>query len=163
MNLILYACCMLSGMFLGVMFFTIIENASKGFRQMVRRFCMRVDLIYRRIMMWFMICLMGYIGYAVMPLGITFNGLIAGAIAGIFIYFKAGVTLGNAVNSGNPYKNSDKGSKNSKGNAKVNPYKNNKAKAVPKGKNKGNAGKNRQQEAADGRKKGSQIKRLKEK
>lgn len=157
MNLILYVCCMLSGMFLGVMFFTIIENASKSFRQMVRRFCMRVDLIYRRIIMWFMILLMGYIGYVYMPLGLTFNGLIAGAVAGIFIYFKAGVTLGNSGYGGNPYA---KGGKGGKGKEKVNPYKNNKAKAVPKD----NRKKNRKAEdAGENRKKGSQIKRLKDK
>lgn len=157
MNLILYVCCMLSGMFLGVMFFTIIENASKSFRQMVRRFCMRVDLIYRRIIMWFMILLMGYIGYVYMPLGLTFNGLIAGAVAGIFIYFKAGVTLGNSGYGGNPYA---KGGKGGKGKEKVNPYKNNKAKAVPKD----NRKKNRKAETAgENRKKGSQIKRLKDK
>lgn len=159
MNLILYVCCMLSGMFLGVMFFTIIENASKSFRQFVRKFCMRVDLIYRRIIMWFMILLMGYIGYVYMPLGLTFNGLIAGAIAGIFIYFKAGVTLGKQGYGGNPYA---KGGKGGKGKEKVNLYKNNKAKAVSKGKNSGNKKKGKQAEpAADGRKKGSQIKRLK--
>ena len=81
MNLILYVCCMLSGMFLGVMFFTIIENSSKSFRQFVRKFCRKVDLIYRRIIMWSMIFIMGYAGYAFMPLGLTFNGLIAGDLS----------------------------------------------------------------------------------
>lgn len=161
MNLILYVCCMLSGMFLGVMFFTIIENSSKSFRQFVRKFCRKVDLIYRRIIMWSMIFIMGYAGYAFMPLGLTFNGLIAGAVAGIFIYFKAGVTLGNSGYGGNPYAKGGKGGKG-KGKEKVNPYKNNKAKAVSKGKNSGNKKKGKQAEpAADGRKKGSQIKRLK--
>lgn len=150
---------MLSGMFLGVMFFTIIENASKGFRQFVRKFCRRVDLIYRRIIMWSMIFIMGYTGYAFMPLGLTYNGLIAGAVAGIFIYFKAGVTLGNPGYGGNPYDNGGRGSRKKE---KVNPYKNNKGKAVSKGKNSGNKKKGKQVEpAADGRKKGSQIKRLK--
>lgn len=148
---------MLSGMFLGVMFFTIIENTSKGFRQFVRKFCRKVDLIYRRIIMWSMIFIMGYAGYAFMPLGLTFNGLIAGAIAGIFIYFKAGVTLGNSGYGGNPYA---KGGKGGKGKEKVNPYKNNKAKAVPKD----NRKKNRKAETAgENRTKGSQIKRLKDK
>ena len=159
MNLILYVCCMLSGIFLGVMFFTIIENSSKSFRQFVRKFCRKVDLIYRRIIMWSMIFIMGYAGYAFMPLGLTFNGLIAGAVAGIFIYFKAGVTLGNSGYGGNPYAKGGKGGKG-KGKEKVNPYKNNKAKAVPKD----NRKKNRKAETAgENRKKGSQIKRLKDK
>ena len=157
MNLILYVCCMLSGMFLGVMFFTIIENSSKSFRQFVRKFCRKVDLIYRRIIMWSMIFIMGYAGYAFMPLGLTFNGLIAGAVAGIFIYFKAGVTLGNSGYGGNPYDNGGRGSRKKE---KVNPYKNNKAKAVPKD----NRKKNRKAEnAGENRRKGSQIKRLKDK
>ena len=38
---------------------------------------------------------MCFVGYRYFSMGITFNGLISGGVAGIFIYFKAGVTLGN--------------------------------------------------------------------
>ena len=52
LNIIIYICAYLSGMFFGVMVFTIIENASKGFRQFVRKVCQKIPFIVRRIIMW---------------------------------------------------------------------------------------------------------------
>lgn len=59
LDLLMYICCYLSGLFFGVMIFTIIENASKGFRQFVRKLCQKIPFLYRRIIMWVMLLLMG--------------------------------------------------------------------------------------------------------
>ena len=45
LNIIIYICAYLSGMFFGVMVFTIIENASKEFRQFVRKVCQKIPFI----------------------------------------------------------------------------------------------------------------------
>ena len=95
LDLLMFNWCYLSGLFFGVMIFTIIENASKGFRQFVRRLCQKIPFLYRRIIMWVMLLLMGFIGFQYLPWGITLNGLSCGLIGGIFMYFKAGVTMGN--------------------------------------------------------------------
>lgn len=94
-NAILFICCYLSGLFFGVMFFTIIENASKGFRQFVRKLCQKIPFYFRRIIMWVVLIVTAIAGGIYMPLSTMANGLICGAIGGIFMYFKAGVTLGN--------------------------------------------------------------------
>lgn len=94
-NIVLFFCCYLSGLFFGVMFFTIIENSSKGFRQFVRKLCIKIPFFYRRIIMWSMLVVTAYIGYNVLPFGITMKGISSGVIGGIFMYFKAGVTMGN--------------------------------------------------------------------
>ena len=94
-DFLMYFCCYLSGLFFGVMFFTIIENASKGFRQFVRKLCHKIPFLYRRIIMWVMLVLTAFVGFQYLPWGITFNGLSAGLVGGIFMYFKAGVTMGN--------------------------------------------------------------------
>ncbi len=95
-DFIMYFCCYLSGLFFGVMIFTIIENSSKGFRQFVRKVCQKIDFTYRRIFMWVAILVFCFIGFQYLDWGITLNGLSCGMVAGIFIYFKAGVTMGNA-------------------------------------------------------------------
>lgn len=95
LNLLFFFCCYLSGLFFGVMFFTIIENVSKGFRQFIRKMCFRIPFYYRRIIMWVMLVITAFAGYTYLPFGITVKGLIAGAVGGIFMYFKAGVTMGN--------------------------------------------------------------------
>lgn len=95
MDLIMYFCCYLSGIFFGVMFFTIIENASKGFRQFVRKVCRAVPFLFRRIIMWVMIIILCFAGWRYFQAATLYRGLISGALAGIFIYFKAGVTMGN--------------------------------------------------------------------
>lgn len=94
-NIVLFFCCYLSGLFFGVMFFTIIENSSKGFRQLVRKLCFKIPFFYRRILMWVMLVITAYIGYNLLPLSISMKGIVAGAVGGIFMYFKAGVTMGN--------------------------------------------------------------------
>lgn len=94
-DLILYFCCYLSGLFFGVMIFTIIENASKGFRQFVRKLCQKIPFLYRRIIMWVAILFFGILGFQYLGWGITAGGLTCGMAAGVFMYFKAGVTLGN--------------------------------------------------------------------
>ena len=45
LNFLGYACSYLSGLFFGVMVLTIIENASKGFRQFVRKVCNKIITI----------------------------------------------------------------------------------------------------------------------
>lgn len=96
-DFIMYFCCYLSGLFLGVMIFTIIENASKGFRQFVRRLCQKIPFFYRRIINWVSFFVFCFIGFYYMRAfwGITMSGVVFGMIGGIFMYFKAGVTLGN--------------------------------------------------------------------
>lgn len=95
MDFVMYFSCFLSGMFLGVMFFTIIENASKGFRQFVRKVCRKIPFLFRRIIMWVMIIILCFVGWRYFQTSTLYRGLISGALAGIFIYFKAGVTMGN--------------------------------------------------------------------
>ena len=95
LNIIIYICAYLSGMFFGVMVFTIIENASKGFRQFVRKVCQKIPFIVRRIIMWAAIIIFAIAGYLYLGLGGTRGGILCGMLAGIFIYFKAGVTMGN--------------------------------------------------------------------
>lgn len=96
LNIVFFLCCYFSGLFFGVMFFTIIENSSKSFRQFIRKLCFKFPFYYRRILMWVMIAITAYVGYTYIPLGVTGKGLIAGAVGGIFMYFKAGVTMGNS-------------------------------------------------------------------
>ena len=95
LNIIIYICAYLSGMFFGVMVFTIIENASKGFRQFVRKVCQKIPFIVRRIIMWAAIIIFAIAGYLYLGLGVTRGGILCGMLAGIFIYFNAGVTMGN--------------------------------------------------------------------
>lgn len=97
LNFIGYAAAYLSGLFFGVMIFTIIENSSKGFRQFVRRVCNAIPFLYRRIVMWVVMILMAVMGYIYLlgPWGATRAGIFCGCVAGVFIYFKAGVTMGN--------------------------------------------------------------------
>ena len=95
LNFLGYACAYLSGLFFGVMILTILENASKGYRQFVRKVCQKIPFMYRRIVMWIMMIVMAVFGYMYLDWGITRSGIFYGAVAGIFIYFKAGVTMGN--------------------------------------------------------------------
>lgn len=95
LNMLFFFCCYLSGLFFCVMFFTIIENASKPFRQFIRKLCFKFPFYYRRILMWVMIVITAYVSYSYIPMGITGKGLIGGGLGGIFMYFKAGVTMGN--------------------------------------------------------------------
>ena len=97
LDIISYACSYLSGLFFGVMVLTIAENASKGFRQFVRKVCNKIPFLYRRIVMWAMMLIMLVVGYMYLlaPWGSVRSGIFCGIVAGIFIYFKAGVTMGN--------------------------------------------------------------------
>ena len=97
LNILGYACSYLSGLFFGIMVLTIIENSSKGYRQFVRKVCNAIPFLYRRIVMWVMIIAMAVIGYMYLlgPWGATRAGIFCGIVAGIFIYFKAGITMGN--------------------------------------------------------------------
>ena len=81
MDLIMYFCCYLSGIFFGVMFFTIIENASKGFRQFVRKVCRAVPFLFRRIIMWVMIIILCFVGWNYFKTATLYRGLISGALA----------------------------------------------------------------------------------
>lgn len=95
LNFVVYACAYLSGLFFGVMVLTIIENESKAYRQFVRKVCQKIPFLYRRIVMWVMLIIMAVVGYRFLNWGATRSGIFCGIVAGVFIYFKAGVTMGN--------------------------------------------------------------------
>lgn len=95
LDVIIYICAYLSGLFFGVMIFTIIENSSKGFRQFVRRLCQKIPFYFRRIIMWVALIVFAIIGYFFLGWGMTRGGLVCGMLGGVFMYFKAGVTMGN--------------------------------------------------------------------
>ena len=59
--------------------------------------------------MWVMLVITAFAGYTYLPFGITVKGLIAGAVGGIFMYFKAGVTMGNTANTGKTAKTGQQG------------------------------------------------------
>ena len=96
MNVIMYICCYLSGLFVGTFIWTLLENISKGWRQLTRRFTRTVPWLFRRIIMWVMIIVTAYIGFFVVPWGYTRGGIFMGMAAGLFVYLKAGVTLGKS-------------------------------------------------------------------
>ena len=45
--------------------------------------------------MWVMLVVFFILGYMFLPFGMTRGGLLCGMLGGVFIYFKAGVTMGN--------------------------------------------------------------------
>lgn len=92
---IMYFCCFLSGLFFGVFFFTALENFSKGFRNFVRTVCNKIPYNVRAIAMGVVMLVTGVGGFLWLGWGITLTGLFCGAVSGIFMYFRAGVTLGN--------------------------------------------------------------------
>lgn len=96
LNVITFICCYMSGLFVGTFFWTFIENVSKPFRQFTRRITRAIPWLFRRMIMWVMILICAYIGFFVVPWGYTRGGIFMGMICGIFIYMKAGVTLGKS-------------------------------------------------------------------
>ena len=95
LGLLIFTCAYLSGMFFGVFVLTAIENMSKGYRQFVRKVCDKIPFKVRRIIMWLAIVGFAVFGYMYFGTATTRGGIFCGMAAGIFIYFKAGVTMGN--------------------------------------------------------------------
>lgn len=92
---VLYFCCFLSGLFLGVFILTACENFSKPFRNFVRKVCDRFSYRTRSIIMVIVMLVMAAAGFLWKAPGMTVSGILCGVISGIFMYFRAGITLGN--------------------------------------------------------------------
>lgn len=93
-NIIVYFCCFLSGLFFGVFILTVIENNSKGFRNFVRGITGRIPFYFRTILMAVIMIICAVCGYLYLNMG-NAGGILMGAFSGIFMYFRAGVTMGN--------------------------------------------------------------------
>ncbi|MDD6880690.1 MAG: hypothetical protein PUE18_03850 [Firmicutes bacterium] len=94
-KMLIFICAYLSGLFFGVMVLTIAENASKGYRQFVRKVCNKIPFKVRRIIMWIALISFAVFGYKFFGVETTRGAIFCGMAAGVFIYFKAGVTMGN--------------------------------------------------------------------
>ncbi|MEG0918766.1 MAG: hypothetical protein RR967_02180 [Anaerovoracaceae bacterium] len=93
-DVLVYVMCSIAGCFFSVMFFTIIENVSAGFRKIVDGYYRSVPEKSRKAIVVGVILLSLILVYMYVPIGITRGGILAGAIFGIPIYFKSGVTMG---------------------------------------------------------------------
>lgn len=93
-DVLVYVMCSIAGCFFSVMFFTIIENVSAGFRKIVDGYYRSVPEKSRKAIVVATILLSLILVYMYVPIGITRGGILAGAIFGIPIYFKSGVTMG---------------------------------------------------------------------
>ena len=121
-NVIMYFCCFLSGLFFGVLFLTIFENTSKRWRDFVRTVCDAIPYRFRVIIVAVvMICLAIY-GYLWLGWGTTKGGIFCGFIGGLFMYFRSGITLGDTPDYAAAAAQ----------NKKVSPYKKNKRKGQKK-------------------------------
>jgi len=93
-SILVYFCCFLSGLFFGVFILTCFENGSKGFRNFVRKITDAIPEYFRTIVMFVVMIVAAVSGYLWLNLG-NWGGIIVGAFSGIFMYFRAGITLGN--------------------------------------------------------------------
>ncbi|MEG0292035.1 MAG: hypothetical protein RR495_05315 [Anaerovoracaceae bacterium] len=107
-NLLIYLMCAIAGCFFSVMIFTIIENMSAGFRKVVEGYTKIFSPKKRAVVAIFVGIGSLILVYNYVNIGPTRAGILAGAIVGIPIYFKSGVTMGETFYMGPKYTKKEK-------------------------------------------------------
>ena len=102
-DIIMYIMCALSGTFFSVFMFTSIENFSGKFRDTVNRYTARTTAKFRgRISIAVFVIVMPIL-LIQHPYGVSTSGIAAGAIFGIPLYFRSGVTMNKTIDMGKKY------------------------------------------------------------
>lgn len=92
MNIIIYLMSIFSGSFFCVMILTFFENKAQKFRDFTERVHGRISTIGWRALLLVTFLIPGVLVALYTTLGVSRGGILVGALGGIIIHFKAGVS-----------------------------------------------------------------------